>query len=266
MFDILKNKVMALGASAIAVGGTTALTSFVTTASYSDALGYYGWIEATQLSGAVPGQFYVISDQSEIREPLCSLAPGDFAPQESQGPGVRLVNVLGEALPSVLRVTGMVTGGAQANEPDRPAGWVFDLSRLKRSHVPVSSMLDHDRQILEERDIDALRKTLDDQQFAEVMRLESCANAIVTSLRQGLQVCQLTEVSSDAATGRPLGVEFASSCLARSDDTEPRHLPELRRYPLWTKVKKTLGLIEARFLPDGAAPAAGPNADPRPPA
>lgn len=248
MLDMLKRKAVTLSASALALASTTTMSSFLTTASYSDALVYYGWIEATQLNSPVPGQFYVISEQNEIREPLCSLAAQDFAPQESRERGVRFVNVLGEALPFASRVPNIVAPGAQAKEPGTPAPYIFELSRLRRSHIPVSNLLDHDRQILEERDMEALRKTLDDEQFAEVERLESCANAIVTSLRQGLQVCQLTEVAIDEAADRPLGVNFASSCLAKADDTEPRHLPDLRRYPLWTKVKKTLGLIETRFV------------------
>ncbi len=246
MLEMLKNKFVAL--ATIAVGGVTALSSFLGGASYSDALDHFGWIEAAQLNSAVPGQFYVISDQNEIREPLCSLTFRDFSPQEGRESGIRFVNLFGEMLPSAARMMGFGAPDSEAREPGSHASYVFELSALKRSSVPVDSLLEHNRQILEERDMTALRKDLDDEHFAEIRRLESCANAIVTSLRQGLQVCQLTEVATDEATDRPLGVEFASSCLARQDDTEPRYLPELRRYPLWTRVKRTLGLIDTQLL------------------
>jgi hypothetical protein len=241
VLDMLKNKAVTLASSAIALSGATTLSSFLAGASFNDALEHYGWIEAAQLSSAVPGQFYVISDRNEIREPLCSLTAGDFNPQQNREPGIRFVNVLGETLPFPSRTPGTVKG------PDTGGSYIFELSAFKRSSVPIDSLLDHNRQILQNRDLEALRKDLDDQHFAEVMRLESCANAIVTSLGQGLHVCQLTEVATDEAKDRPLGVTFASSCLTRQDDTQPQYLPELRHYPLWTKVKSALGLIDARF-------------------
>ncbi len=247
MLDMLKKKAITLGTSAIALTSATTLSSFLAGASFNDALDHYGWIEAARLSSAVPGQFYVISDQNEVREPLCSLISGDFNPQESQEPGIRFVNVLGEALPFVARIPDTVAPGLQAKEPGAGVSYIFELSAFKRSSVPIDSLLDHNRQILQNRDLEALRKNLDDQHFAEVMRLESCANAIVTSLGQGLHVCQLTEVATDEARDRLLGVAFASSCLTRQDDAKPQALPELRHYPLWTKLKKTLGLIDIRF-------------------
>ena len=121
------------------------------------------------------------------------------------------------------------------------------MSAVQHSYVPVSDLLYHNRQLLAERDLEALRKNVDEAKLAEAMRLERCADAIVTSLRQGLQVCQLTEVATDATNARPLGIAFASLCLATETDTEPRRLPELRRYSVWTQVKRTLGLIDARF-------------------
>jgi hypothetical protein len=256
MLNMLKSKAVTLFVSAIALSSGTTLASFLATASYNDALDHYSWIDASQLNSALPGQFYVISDQNEIREPLCSLAPGEFAPQEHPEPGVRLVNVLGEALPFVSRILGVVAPSLQAKEASTSVPYIFELNAFRRSSVPVDSLLDHDRQILEDRDMEALSKNLDDKHFAEVKRLESCANAIATRLRQGFRVCQLTEVTTDQATDRPLGVTFASACLARQEDTEPRYLPDLRHYPLWTRVKRTLGLIEARFLPDSATPPA----------
>ena len=85
MLAMLKTKVAAFGASAVGLGAVITLSSLLGAASYNDALGYYGWIDASQVPGAVPGQLYVISEQNEIREPLCSLTPNDFAAHEQPG-------------------------------------------------------------------------------------------------------------------------------------------------------------------------------------
>lgn len=259
MLELLKSKAVTLCVSAVALSSGTTLAAFLATASHNDALTHYGWIDGSPLNNPVPGQLYVISDQNEIREPLCSFTPGEFDPHQVAEPGVRFVNVLGEALPFVSGIVGLAVPGLHAKEIGSSVPYVFDLSPFTRSYVPVDSLLDHNRQILEVRNMEALRKNLDDARFDKLQRLESCANAIQTRLHQGLRVCQLSAVVSDAATGRPLAVTFASSCLASADDTAPRYLPDLHHYPVWTKVKKSLGLIETRLLPDSAVSIAPPH-------
>jgi hypothetical protein len=248
MLETLKTKVVTWGASAVGLGTITTLSSFLAGVSPSDALDHYGWIDAAQVTGAIPGQFYVISNENEVREPLCALVEHDFAPQEQPNNGIRIVNVLGEALPDVFRRVGKAASGRSADDAGANASYLLEWREVKLRYVPVSNLLDHNRRILAERDVEALQKTLRGDELTEAMRLESCAQAIVTSLKQGLKVCQLTEVAIDASRARPLGVEFATACLASESDSEPSRLPELRNYPLWTKVKKSLGLIEARFL------------------
>jgi hypothetical protein len=247
MLEMLKNKALTLGTSVIGLTAATTLSSFLAAASHSDALDYYGWIDAAQVTGATPGQFYIITEDNEIREPICRLSDSDFMPMEQPGNGIRIVNVLGQAFPDLSR---LVSKAAPATEGQNgtAAPYLLEWREVKQQYVPVSSLLDHNRRILEERDMEALRKNLGAAELAEAMRLESCAQAIVSSLRNGLQVCQLTEVAIDADRARPLGVEFATMCLASESDLKPRRLPELRSYPLWTMVKKTLGLIEVRAL------------------
>ena len=78
---------------------------------------------------------------------------------------------------------------------------------------------------------------------AEVERLEGCANTILETARQGVDVCQLAEVISDEG-GRTLAVRFEARCLVLDSDGGPRPLPELQASSFWTGVKLGLGLVD----------------------
>jgi hypothetical protein len=227
MLNTLKRKLVTLATPTSLVAATAVTSPFLGTVSHSDVLNYYAWVDASQVTAPVPGQFYVIAEDGEIGESLCSLEQADFAPIKHRGDGVRFVNLLGEALPEALR--------ARSASVERT---------VERHSVPLSHILHHNRRILEERDLEALEKEQDAAALAEARRLEQCAEAIVTRLRQGSNVCQLTEVAIDVTSGDPLGVDFATLCLASADDPEPRRLPDVRSYPLWTEVKDGLGLID----------------------
>src|ERR671918_748797 len=232
MLEELKKQTVTLGASAGALATASTLAAFLGSVSHEDGLHYHGWIDAAVVTAPVPGQFYVVSPEHEVREPLCSLTEIDFAPLEDRGRKVQFVNLLGEALPGVIRGS---------------FSYVIEWPAIERRYVPVSHLLQHNARILEERDLDALAKQLSAEDFTKIERLESCAQAIVTSLSNGLQVCQLTEVATDQATDERLGVDFASLCLATETDTEPRWLPDLRDRAMWTRIKDTLGVIQPRL-------------------
>lgn len=230
MLNTLMRKLVKVGAPTGLIAGAAVVSPFLGTVSHSDVLNYYAWVDASQVTAPVPGQFYVIDEDGEIREPLCPLEEADFAPLRHRGRGVRFVNLLGEALPEALA------------SPAASVEWT-----IERRYVPLGHILHHNRRILAERDLEALEKEQDATALAEARRLERCADAIVTSLAQGLNVCQLTEVAMDETTGAPLGVDFATLCLAAADDQKPRQLPDLQRYPPWTGVKDGLGLIDVRL-------------------
>lgn len=231
MLNTLMRKLVKVGAPTGVIAGAAVASPFLGTVSHSDVLNYYAWVDASQVTAPVPGQFYVIAGDGEIREPLCPLEEADFAPLRHRGRGVRFVNLLGEALPEALR------------SPAASVEWT-----IERRYVPLGHVLYHNRRILEERDLEALEKSGDAAALEEARRLEWCAEAIVTSLAQGLNVCQLTEVAIDEASATLLGADFASACLASADDPEPRQLPDLRSYPPWTEAKDGLGLIDVRFF------------------
>lgn len=232
MLESLKKHVVTLTASGGALTVATTLAAFVGSASHEDGLDYYGWIDAAIVTAPVPGQFYVVAPDGEVGEPLCDLRETDFAPLQDRGRGVRFVNRLGEALPGVVRMS---------------LPYMLEWPAIERRYVPVGNLLYHNARILEERDLDLLAKRLPADEFAEIERIETCARAIVTSLRNGLLVCQLTEVATDHATRARLGVDFASLCLASEDDTEPRRLPGMHERSVWTTLKRSLGVIEPRF-------------------
>jgi hypothetical protein len=232
MLEELKKQTMTLGASAGALATATTLAAFLGSVSHEDGLHYHGWIDAAVVTAPIPRQFYVVSPEHEVREPLCLLTEVDFAPLDDRTREVRFVNLLGEALPGVIR--GSIS-------------FVVEWPAIERHYVPVSQLLQRNERILEERDLDALAKQMSAEDFAEIERLEGCAQAIVTSLRNGLQVCQLTEVAADQATNERVGVDFASLCLATETDTEPRRLPDLRDRSMWTRLKHTLGVIQSRL-------------------
>jgi hypothetical protein len=231
MLESLRKQTVTVGASAGALTAATTLAAFVGSVSPEDGLVYYGWIDPAAVTAPMPGQFYVISAKGEVREPLCSLTESDFAPLDDRRRGVQFVNRLGEAMPGVIRSS---------------LPYVLEWPAVERRYVPVSHLLHHNGRILEQRDLAALAKELSAEDFAEISRLESCAQAIVTSLKNGLQICQLTEVATDRETDDRLGVDFASLCLASQTDTEPRPLPELHDHSMWTTIKSRIGVIERR--------------------
>ena len=113
------------------------------------------------------------------------------------------------------------------------------------------------QRIMQERDLAQITGTHRARTPPSLQRLEGCAEAIVQTFKNGLDVCQLTEVLKES-TGRILAVRFGAHCLALDPDGAPRRLPELPAGSFWTSVKLGLGLVDQLLaVPVVAGNAAG---------
>jgi hypothetical protein len=250
-------KKVVIAASALVVSLVTlTLVVLLGTVTHADAVGYADWVDATKVTDPMPGQLYAVSAEGGIEGQLCLLNRDDFNIRSDALPGRTFVNRLGEAVPVVL-------WAAQAYfQTDPAAGHGFDIGyrlewrSLEREFAPLSVLTVGVKRILHERDLEQIKLHASAAQFAEVERLEGCANAIVQTFRHGFDVCQLTEVIRER-TGGTLAVRFATHCLTDLQG-DPRRLPELAASSLWTSLKLGLGLVDQLLaLPVLADQAAG---------
>jgi hypothetical protein len=238
---MLKKVLMAASALVVSLM-TLTLVVLLGTVTHADAVGYTDWIDATKVTDPLPGQLYAVSQDGEIESQLCLLNRNDFNIRTDALPGRTFVNRLGEAVPVVL-------WAAQAYfQTEPPAGQDFDIGyrlewrTLEREFAPLSVLTVGVKRILHERDMEQIRQHTTAAQFADLERLEGCANAIVQTFQQGLDVCQLTEVIRQSPGGT-LAVRFATHCLSDMQGG-PRRLPELEAASFWTSVKLGLGLVD----------------------
>ncbi len=241
-------KKVLIAASALVVSLVTlTLVVLLGTVTHADAVGYADWVDATKVTDPLPGQLYAVSADGEIEGQLCLLNKDDFNIRTDALPGRTFVNRLGETVPVVL-------WAAQAYfQTEQPAGQSFDIGyrlewrSLERDYAPRSVLNVGIKHILHERDMEQIKLHASPAQLADVERLEGCANAIVQTFQDGLDVCQLAEVIREH-TGGTLAVRFATYCLTDLQGG-PRHLPELHARPFWTSVKLGLGLVAQLLAP-----------------
>jgi hypothetical protein len=251
---MLKKVLMGVGALVFTLV-TFTLVTLLGSVTDADAVGYSDWIEATKVTDPLPGQLYAISGDGEIEGQLCPLERSDFNISRDQLSGRTFVNRLGEAVPLALWLGQQYLQLGQSSEQKFEIAYRLEWRALEREFAPRSALRVGLERILHERDMEKIKQHAPAAKVADAERLEGCANAILETAQQGVDVCQLTEVISDD-TGRTLAVRFAARCLVLDPEGDPRPLPELAVGSFWTGVKLGLGLVDEML----AAPVIAGNA------
>jgi hypothetical protein len=234
-------KALVTGAALLLSLMTLTVVVLLGTVTHTDAVSYSDWIDATKVTDPLPGQLYAISAEGEIVGQLCPLSRDDFRSSTDALPGRTFVNRLGEALPVVAWAARIYFQTGPADDQQFDIGYRLEWRSLERESAPLSALAVGLQRILHERDMAQIRQRASAAQLAEMQRLEGCANTIVQTLGQGLDVCQLTEVIKERSG--ILAVRFATHCLT-DPQRGPRQLPELADGSLWTSVKLGLGLVD----------------------
>lgn len=247
-------KLLMVGLGLVLTLMTLTMVALLGTVTHADAVRYSDWIDAVKVTDPLPGQLYAITRDGLIETQLCPLTKDDFSISTDGLSGRIFVNRLGEAVPAVIWI-------AQAWFRVEEADDVFDLDYrlewrgLEREFAPISSLTEGVMRILHERDMEQLRRQISAAQFADMQRLEGCANAILQTFAEGRDICQLTEVIRERG-GQILAVRFATRCLALGPEGGPRPLPALRAASFWTSIKLGLGLVDQQLAPPVLAGAA----------
>jgi hypothetical protein len=239
---MLKKVLMGVGALVFTLV-TFTLVTLLGSVTDADAVGYSDWIEATKVTDPLPGQLYAISGDGEIEGQLCPLERSDFSISRDQLSGRTFVNRLGEAVPLALWLGQQYLQLGQSSEQKFEIAYRLEWRPLEREFAPRSALRVGLQRILDERDMEKIKQHAPAAKVADAERLEACANAILETAHQGVDVCQLAEVISDD-TGRTLAVRFAARCLVLDPESDPRPLPELTVGSFWTGVKLSLGLVD----------------------
>ena len=255
---MLKKVLVAASTLAVALV-TLTLVVLLGTVTHADAVGYSDWIEATHFTNPLPGQLYAVSADGEIEGQLCPLVRDDFRIETDALPARTFVNRLGEAVPMVVSAANIYFSTGQPGAPQINIGYRLEWHALGREFAPLSALTVGLQRILDERDMEQIRRQASAAQVAEQQRLEGCADAIFQTFHHGLEVCQLEQVISEGA-GRILAVRFSMYCLT-DPQRGPRPLPDLRARSFWTSVKLSLGLVaELQSAPAPAPVVAGNEA------
>lgn len=234
-------------AAGVVVGVITTLGSVT----QGDVVRHHDWIDPIEVKMPRVGQYYIVADDGTIEEPLCELQGNDLEPVAYPAEGRRYVNWLGRVAPFVVDVVGVVLAPVQAaatSGESRPISYALELERLDHHYAPAATLRGLTRRVMARRDPERIRKEKHGEAHQEALRLNDCASVIRASLASGFNVCQLDEVIHNGANGPPLGVGFASLCLARPTDTKPRTLPVLERGSFLGDLKQAMGLIEVEPL------------------
>jgi hypothetical protein len=239
---MLKKVLMGVGALVFTLV-TFTLVTLLGSVTDADAVGYSDWIEATKVTDPLPGQLYAISGDGEIEGQLCPLERSDFNISRDRLSGRTFVNRLGEAVPLALWLGQQYLQLGQSGEQKFEIAYRLEWRALEREFAPRSALRVGLERILDERDMEKIKHSASAAKVADAERLEGCANAILETAQQGVDVCQLAEVISDDA-GRTLAVRFAARCLVIEPEGGPRPLPELQVGSFWTGVKLSLGLVD----------------------
>lgn len=246
MRKLWKRTSLAVAAS-VAAGAMTTLG----TVTQGDVVRHHDWIDPLEVDVPRVGQYYIVADDGTIKDSLCALEDNDFRPVAYPVEGRRYVNWLGKVAPFVVNVVGLVLQPVQAatatGEP-RAISYTLAFERLDHQYAPAATLGGLTRRIMAERDLDRIRKDESSASHRKALRLNDCASTIRASLASGFNVCQLNEVVHDGSKGAPLGVGFASLCLATPTDTKPRVLPVFERGSFLSGLKQAMGLIEVEPL------------------
>jgi hypothetical protein len=234
-------KVLVAASTLVVALVTLTLVVLLGTVTHADAVGYSDWIDATQVTNPLPGQLYAVSAEGGIEGQLCPLSRNDFHIDTAPLPGRTFVNRLGETVPVVVWIAGIYFQTGQPDGHQIDIGYRLQWHDLERESAALSALAVGLQRILHERDMEQIRRHASAAQVAELQRLEGCANAIVQTFRNGLDVCQLEQVIKES-TGRILAVRFGTYCLTDAQGG-PRPLPELPG-SFWTSVKLGLGLVD----------------------
>jgi hypothetical protein len=237
-------KKLLIAASALMVSLVTlTLVMLLGTVTHADAVGYSDWIDGERFTTALPGQLYAVSPEGEIEGQLCQLNRDDFNISTDALPARTFVNRLGETLPVVLWIVKEYLQPGQPGEQELEISYRLEWRSLDREFATLNALALGVQRILHERDLAQIKRHASAARIADLHRLEGCAEAIVQTFKNGLDVCQLEQVIKER-TGNILAVRFGAHCLALDPDGEPRRLPELSAGSFWTSVKLTIGLVD----------------------
>jgi len=229
----------------------TGLLTMLGTVTQGDVVRHHDWIDPIEVKVPRIGQYYIVADDGTIKEPLCALEDDDLRPVAYPAEGRRYVNWLGKVAPFVVDVVGFVLQPVQAATTTGEPGaisYALELERLDHHYAPAATLRGLTRRIMQQRDLDRIRKDESTASHRAALRLRDCASTIRASLASGFNVCQLDEVVHNSSKRSPLGVGFASLCLATPTDTKPRILPVLERGSFLSDLKQAMGLIEVEPL------------------
>jgi hypothetical protein len=225
---------------------TLTLVVLLGTVTHADAVGAGKWIDADRVTDPLPGQLYAVSADGAIETQLCRLTKDDFNFGIDELSGRTFVNRLGEALPVAVWAAQTYFKTSEGPEESFALDYRLEWRALEREFAPLSSLSVGVERILQEREIEQLKRDSSPAEIANAERLEGCANAILQTFRAGSDICQLTEVIRERS-GPVLAVRFATRCLALGPEGAPRPLPALHVGSLWTVIKLGLGLVEQQF-------------------
>lgn len=222
---------------------TLTLVVLLGSVTHADAIAYSDWIDGERFTSPLPGQLYAVSGEGKVEGQLCQLNRNDFRIGTDALPGRTFVNRLGETVPVVLWIARVSLQPDQPAEQQLSVSYRLEWRSLDREFATLDALALGVQRIMHERDLAQIKRHASSAHIAELQRLEGCAEAIVQTFKNGLDVCQLTEVLKES-TGRILAVRFGAHCLALDPDGAPRTLPELADGSFWTIVKLGLGLVD----------------------
>lgn len=250
----IKNRVMIVVVAGVMLSTGAAGGSLLASTTRSDALLHQSLIDGGALSGAVPGQFYAITADGRIREPLCSFERDEFGPDAERFERIELSNLLGNAGPAIIRIWNALVPGLDLESGEGASRAGFELVAVEKAYVPSDRLLDHNRRIFsEDRKPDVIRKeTTVTADLQRAVNRANCTKVVGTYLSTtDLRVCQLNRVVTER--DRLFGVDFMTRCLTPMGG-EPVLLPDLDGISILSQAKRTLGLIEVKL---GPAPPTG---------
>jgi hypothetical protein len=215
---------------------------------HGDVVRYHNWIDPAHVAATQLGQYYIIKD-GIVLDPLCELRAVDFDPplQPQSIPGRSYVNSLGRLTPLVVQIVGAVMPVAQTANAAAGTASISDVLTFQAIELETATATSLRRlttRVLAGQDIEHLEKNQGTTAADDARRFEACGLEIKESLAAGLTVCQIDEVTRDAATGISIGVGFTERCLARETDERARLRPTIERGSLFSNLKHFLELIQ----------------------
>lgn len=218
----------------VILSGTVSALGVLGSVTYADVVRYHKWVDPASVVSAQLGQYYIIDDDGTVNDPLCDLLSEDFVPpiKPASLPGRSYVNHLGQLTPAVVQVVGALV----------PTPQTVNAGSGQGSHA---HMLTFERIEVEAATVSALTR-LTQRVLAGTAagRLRACGTEITTSVKSGLTVCQVDELVRDGASGRTIGVGFATRCLATASEPRPRFTPAIPIGSFFSNLKHAMALIQ----------------------